>query len=107
MRTVPEYMEKGSKGPAVNVLLVFLMAWSHGLASHELKCDDELGDTGMKWLGFFQDQHGLERKGGCGPDTRAKILEKYGIDFDDLVRRTARSTSFVQPDGEVISWHPA
>lgn len=106
---IPTYLEKGSKGPAVVPLLVFLLTWA-SLFGEEVpegfQTDDELGERGMLLIAKYQEFEGLTVEGGCGPEMRASLLSRYNFDFELVANSVGGETIFVQPDGQQISWSP-
>ena len=101
---IPPYLEKGSSGPAVNVLLSWLKGFYR---APEIECDAVLGDIGDGVVKRLQSENGLEPDGGVGPDTRTCMKEKLGFDFEDAARNTAGDNIFVQLGGERVGWNPA
>ncbi len=104
----PAYMEKGSEGPAVNLVLAFLIGWARGHAQ-DIHCDGVYGEVGVRWAKEFQGAHatlGLEPDGGIGPKTRGVMKDQYGFDFEAAARSTGGTTIFVQQDGTTKEWSP-
>lgn len=105
----PQYMEKGSRGPAVNLVLEFLQGWGRGQGRlfKSIKGDCHYGNMGAACAMEFQRAHGgLEPDGGWGPKTRAVAKEEYGFDFEEAARHSGGTTIFVQPDGTEVAWSP-
>ena len=106
----PQYMEQGSKGPAVNLVLVALavyVAMSNDSGEFSgIEFDGVYGETGVRWMKDFQKINDLEVDGGFGPTTRACMKEKYGFDFEQAAIFTGGTTVFVQTNGEEIEWSP-
>ena len=105
----PKYMEKGSRGPAVNIILLILVVYAReveDMSLHRIECDSVLGDNGVFWVKSFQKAHNLEADGGVGPDTRTFLKERYHLDFEAVARASGGITVFVQPDGREIHWSP-
>jgi hypothetical protein len=101
----PRYMEKGSRGPAVNLILAFLIGWGRGDIK-DVVPDADYGEKGAGHMKRFQTSHGLDADGGCGPETRSFLLNRYGFDFEAAAQATGGTTVFVQDDGTEISWSP-
>jgi hypothetical protein len=104
---IPKYMEKWSKGPAVVVLLSFLVGWTIEWSKLPLdfKIGDELDDGGMKLVALYQTKSGISIDGGCGPEMRGDMLSQ-GFDFESAARANGGTTFFVQVDGTNIPWSP-
>lgn len=106
----PQYMQKGSRGPAVNLILIALAVWAEfkGGGKHELAivCDGEYGETAAAVMMAFQKSRGLEPDGHFGPSTRSVFLADFGFHFESVARSTGGTTIFVQPDGTEIAWSP-
>ena len=83
----PMYLEEGSEGMIVNHLLKHLDTWAEmtGRGPTGIVLDRQFGPTGVRWLKEYQKANGLEVDGGCGPETRRKLLEN-GFDFRGLAR---------------------
>jgi len=105
---VPLYMEKGSTGTMVNMVLAILVGWERGCSDEErgVICDGVLGDHGVDLVKDFQGYYGLDAHGGVGPDTRGVLHEEFDFNFVEVARTSGGSTTFVQPDGSKIVWPP-
>lgn len=106
----PEYMCKGSKGPAVNIILSFLSGWASTPTrrpdgGHGIVPDCLLGTVGCYWLERLRNAHGVPDERDLGPKT-ITYLKSCGFDFEVAVRSTGGMTVFVQPDGTEILWSP-
>ena len=102
----PPYLERGSKGPIVDKLLVFLTQWAKKNRRGETGIveDGVLGNKGVHWLTEYQKASGLEPDGGCGPQTRAQLL-KDGFDFNEEAQNTdGKVSGYVQLDGTTLYW---
>jgi hypothetical protein len=110
----PRYMEKGSQGPAVNVLLISLAAWARfyrSISGREhlpsaIVPDCRLGDVGVAWLKIFQEACGTQPDGGFGPVTRIYFDTFFGFGFEAAARATGGTTVFVQPNQDMLAWSP-
>lgn len=104
----PPYMEEGSRGKAVDLLLQFLKDWAAktNRDASAIVLDQHFGKTGVSWLKTFQVVTGLDPDGGFGPKTRAKAKE-FGFDFEEEVQKLDSINHFVQPGGEVLYWSSA
>ncbi|HEY4520478.1 MAG TPA: hypothetical protein VJJ72_01600 [Candidatus Paceibacterota bacterium] len=98
---IPPYLEKGSRGPAINILLVWLKGF---FRAPDIVCDSVYGDVGAGYVKRLQGQHGLDPDGGVGPKTRRMLKEDYGFDFESVASNTGGASMFVQPDGKVLVW---
>jgi len=98
-------MEKGSHGPAVNLILVFLLGWAYSSEGGVI-CDCQYGEIGTALMAKYQADHGLSPDGGCGPETRRQMLNIYGFNFQAAAESTGGTTIFVQPDGSQLEWTP-
>ncbi len=78
----PEYLPPGSKGPAVMFLQLMLQAG--GYNSEAIVADGDYGDETAEGVRQFQRQVDLDDDGAFGPDTRAKWLEKTGLDVNAI-----------------------
>lgn len=80
-----EYMEPGSKGPAVALLQIILLARGH---NHEkIVPDGVYGPETEKGVRLLQATLGFPaagQDGSFGPATRRALLEKRRIDIDAL-----------------------
>ena len=108
---IPQYMEKGSRGPAANIILVFLNVWAslrlgENQNHHHIQFDGIYGETGSYWMKRFQEKHGIEPDGGVGPTTRQFLKTTCNFDFELAVRTTGGESVFVQPDRSEIRWAP-
>ncbi|MBI1974696.1 MAG: hypothetical protein HYS51_02550 [Candidatus Zambryskibacteria bacterium] len=102
-------MEKGSRGPAVNLILAILAVYAREVVDtslHGIDCDGIYGDTGVHWMRNLQNLAELEVDGGCGPQTREYLKERYHFDFEAAARAMGGTNVFVQPDGTEIIWSP-
>lgn len=106
VKEFPAFMEIGSRGVAVNLILAFLVGWAAGRPweNHGVVCDAEYGERGVGLMKVFQANQHLEADGGFGPTTRAFIKQKYGFDFEAIARATGGGTVFIQPDGRRLLW---
>jgi murein L,D-transpeptidase YcbB/YkuD len=104
---IPKHMGKGSKGPAVTVLLSFLakQATKHGKLPAELKVSDELDDRGIELVILYQTTRGIAIDGVCGPEMRADMLSQ-GFDFESTARAAGGKTIFVQTIEKKVTWIP-
>jgi len=115
---VPEYLERGSTGAAVNFLLNFLWMWYllggrkfvFRNEDHEwfgkLDTDGEFEEVGAECLKVFQKHEGLEADGGFGPASRALALQQYRFDFEQLLKTSKEGSIFVQLNGDRIVYPP-
>lgn len=102
----PPYMEKGSEGPVVNIVLQFLMAWAkkNRMGHTGIALDGKLGPIGIRWIKTYQRENGLQADGGWGPKTRDQA-KKDGFDFVATAKAQGEVlTAFVQPDGTTLHW---
>ena len=108
-KEIPTYMEKGSKGPAVVVLLSFLngwaLSWGEGGLPEGFQIGDELDMDAMTLVAQYQEDNGLDVDGGCGPQMRTDMTER-GFNFEAAARAAGGATKFVQLDGSYILWAP-
>jgi hypothetical protein len=102
----PQYMELGSRGPAVNLVLALLLGWAKvwGIFDHGVVCDGVYRARSATLMKKFQELNDLESDGGCGPETRKWLKEAFGFDLELAARTSGGDTSFVQPDGEEQIW---
>lgn len=101
---VPQYMQKGSKGPHVSLLHAFLCG--NGSSDEQIIFDNEYGNVTAAAVAEFQTMNGLEIDGNFGPATRAAAKKNYNFDFEAACECVPGMTEFVQPDGSVIRWWP-
>jgi peptidoglycan hydrolase-like protein with peptidoglycan-binding domain len=73
------YLPVGSKGPAVVVLQLLLLAL--GL-NPQILPDGDYGEETQAGVKKLQDSVGIETDGDFGPETRAKLLEETGVDVN-------------------------
>ncbi len=73
------YMPPGSKGPAVIVLQLLLLALDY---NDDIVPNGEYDEPTVKAVRAFQDEWSLEADGCFGPDTRAKFLAVFGVDVN-------------------------
>ena len=105
-KLIPDYLEEGSSGTAVNILLAYVKGWAAAQTLPmeswecflELRCDGTLGPIGMKCVAIYQRRKGLEVAGGCGPQMRVRMQED-GFNFEEAVATAKGQSTFVQPDG--------
>ena len=102
----PQFMERGSNGPHVDIYLRFLATWAVGIGqpNHGLVFDGNYGGKGAEWTRALQADSGLEADGGVGPTTRKALWEKYQFDFASRAMMVVGTSYFVQPDGSTIEW---
>ena len=102
----PEYMQKGSSGPCVTVLQVFLVGagfYADGSSSN-IVFDKEFGEVTAKVLARWQRVMLIKDDGQCGPETRYHMLMS-GFNFEAACRAIGGEVSFfVQPDGSKVDW---
>lgn len=106
----PRFMGKGSKGPAVKVLLQWLKEVLPILTPHVdvtgLIVDDEYGEHALRCVGEFQDAHKIKADGVFGPKTRALAKDRYGFDFVARAKETYGITEFAAPGRPNLYWAP-
>lgn len=107
---MPDYMQPGSRGPVVNLLLAFLdpEARAGQAGSTGIVLDGEFGKIGEREMKRWQTAHGISPDGGCGPETRAAMKEA-GFDLDAAAHKMplkAGVSKFVQVDGTTLYWAP-
>jgi hypothetical protein len=107
---MPEFMQPGSKGPVVNLLLKYLdpKATEHVPGPTGIVLDGEFGPTGTREMIAWQEKQGITADGGCGPETR-KALKRAGFDLDEAAHGMpldADITAFVQLSGTILYWVP-
>ncbi len=103
----PLYLEEGSRGPAINLLLTFLQDWAkeRGYSNTFFPpingTYDGLALQMMKW---YQETYSLDVDGGCGPQTRQHMLEHHGFNLAGCMKAIGAGdmtlTKFVQPPHE-------
>jgi hypothetical protein len=99
MQQVPPSMNKGSKGPAVNLLLAFLCGTGYG---KDIIFDGVYGDIAEQRLKNFQKRNNLKIDGKFGAETRSCMKEDYDFDFEQACQSIPGKTTFVGGDGETI-----
>ncbi len=111
---VPSHMEKGSHGPAVDLVLKYLafLAKIRGAGDQTLpkiEIDGDYGNAGVQHMKRLQQDLGLEPDGGFGPETRERLKEVTGTDFVAacLNLEDNEVTFFMQPDGKMTAWSPS
>ncbi len=111
--SVPSYMEKGSQGPAVDIVLKFLtfltmIRGECGQGLPKIEIDGDYGGTAVAHMKRLQQDLGLEPDGGFGPETRDRLREVADLDFTTACLSMLKNgpTVFVQPDGTQITWSP-
>ena len=77
----PPYLNQGSGGRAVTLWQVFLAGAGHG---EGIVFDDDYGSITAVRTGYLQKSFGLHPDGHCGPDTRAAVFGRYGLDLNRL-----------------------
>ncbi|MGC9598949.1 MAG: peptidoglycan-binding protein [Minisyncoccia bacterium] len=102
----PKYMERGSHGPIVQLVIVFLLGAGCGKG---LVADGMYGDVAVANMQAWQRANGISDDGGCGPETRNCMKERWGFDLELASRYLLADapTVFFQPEGGWIRWHPA
>lgn len=104
---IPTYMQKGSRGPVVNAVLLVLAGWytSRFDDASGLEPDGEYGNRLHTVVSEFQKEWGLEEDGHFGPATRRAFVDEFGFNLQTLAAITGPGvTVFVQPDGDEIHW---
>lgn len=106
----PIYMEKGSEGPAVDLVLEFLERWclGNGITEHGIVVDGVYGNVAVSRMKQYQADRNISRDGGCGPKTRMEMAREDGFFFTAAAQELKKGvTEFVQPDGESLFWNPS
>ena len=104
---LPLYMQEGSTGPLVDLLLIFLAGYQLGTRGHtDVIPDGVCGLKGVAALQEFQADHDLQADGGFGPETRRYLTEAYALNFDVIAAGSRAATIFRQPDGSELMWPP-
>ncbi len=105
---VPQHLEKGSRGPAVAILQLFLVFMGYGETSdrEEIKIDGDFGGVTAQCLADWQGDNKLEANGKCDPATREEMNRSQGhqFNFEDLCLLFPGTTTFVQEGGETTQW---
>lgn len=99
----PPYLDQGSKGPAVNVLGLLMIAAGYGeLGDIVLDGNYTPGGRIARAVTAFQNNEGLTpQDGNFGPDSRKAFRRKFGIDVDVLTTEMfAGETIAVGPNKE-------
>lgn len=99
---VPRYMNRGSNGPHVVLLQVFLIGARFG---KNIMTDGDYGHITAAGVVRFQEVYGLEADGHFGPGTRERVKKNFGFDFEAACRAVPGVTRFVQPDA-IVMWGP-
>ena len=104
-KVFPPYLDQGSKGPAVNVLALLMIAWGCGnRVAIVLDGDYTPGGEIVKAVMEFQEHvgfKGADVDGNFGPKTRAKYLEDMGIDPDSFTTDMFTGEGlYVGPNGQ-------
>ena len=102
MAKIPEYMDRGSRGPAVVVLQAFLSGVTGGEGFVWGEYDACLASR----VGDVQAMNGIEPDGNCGPQTRAMFKLAYGFDIEAAWPLIHGPSGFMQPNGIVSIWEP-
>lgn len=100
----PEYMCKGSSGPHVTLLQMFLVG-NYDLTDPEFIFDEEYGDRTVGLVMELQESMDVVESGQFGPETHQALLDDYNVNFEAVCKLVPGETNFVQPDGTVIVWH--
>jgi peptidoglycan hydrolase-like protein with peptidoglycan-binding domain len=106
---LPSFMQQGSRGPLVNLVIVLFAGWAAGWRPKPsgLVVDHQYGPTLAKVVTMFQEYRDLEDvDGNCGPATRGAMAQEFGLDFLDLARLCGSNepTIFMQLDGSEVAW---
>jgi len=82
----PNYLNQGSKGPAVNVLGLLMVAAGYGKLGDIVLDGDYTPDGKIsKAVKRFQEDYSLKDvDGNFGPETRKEFYNQTGIDVDAL-----------------------
>ncbi len=75
------FMNRGSKGPAVAELQLFLLGTRF---NRDVVVDGDYGEQTMLAVMELQRKYEIEPDGNFGPQTRREVLRRYNIDFDAL-----------------------
>lgn len=105
--SIPPYMQKGSTGPVVTVLQVFLCGVLKGSQTpRQIVYDQNYGAITAQLVREFQTVNQLEVTGNWNPETSGCAKREYSFDFEAAavgIYGTPIST-FVQPKGNFITW---
>jgi peptidoglycan hydrolase-like protein with peptidoglycan-binding domain len=81
MRLFPEYLNKGSRGPAVVVLQIILLARGY---NPQIIPDGEYGEQTALGVKQLQTDLRVDQDGHFGPATRAALLKESALDVNSL-----------------------
>ena len=79
----PTYLNRGSKGPAVAVLQTILKARGCD-PQNQIIIDGDYGNMTMLAVQRLQNELGVEADGNFGPQTRAALRERTGLDINRI-----------------------
>ena len=99
----PRYMQKGSSGPHVAVLQIFL--FGAGWGKKGLVPNWTYDEVTAEAVRTLQRVCGLDPDGNFGPMTRATVQKSYGFNFEQACRVIPGGTTFVQPEGPPLIWN--
>lgn len=107
----PFYMEEGSKGKAVDLVLLFLFHWKKQQDSRKatgIVLNGNYTGRGLALMCEYQKAHRLDDDGGVGPKTRKQMCDD-GFNFVARAKALGHGggiTAFAQPDGKILFWGP-
>lgn len=105
----PLFMEEGSRGPVVDLVIEFLITWAgrHGHNEHRLIVNGVYDENVVHWMQRFQIERDIEVASGCGSEVR-EAMRGLGFDFGAEAKRVGpRLTVFVQPGPlPILYWGP-
>jgi peptidoglycan hydrolase-like protein with peptidoglycan-binding domain len=105
----PPFLNADSDGAAVDALHILLCALGYG---GEIKRDRNYGKMTVAAVKRLQHHLGINEDGNFGPETRAALKAKMGIDVELIPGSKdhfADATNFVgpeTPEGETEQWLP-
>ena len=98
----PKYLDKGSKGPAVAMLQVLLVA--RGYNDDNIIVDGDYGDATAEGVRQLQEEFSLEEDGHFGPNSRAALQSDSDVNVDALdAELFVGETLAVGPDDEEVT----
>ena len=101
---LPPYLDKGSKGAAVQALQYLLHA--EGFAVEGMLPDGDYGQLTADSVKYLQEELNLPADGNLGPATREAWKEMHAVSVDAIPMVGSQPTLYKSPDSDDLKCWP-